>query len=236
MLILPHGKLRCTSSNGTDQFFIDGKYISKKNMDLIKKVAQREYYEELSPVLRNTISKLQKVETLYESHTLDNCYIKQCDARKKLVVSAIKTRDELIAQFNAEKYEHSVFDKNDKTEYYTARGERVRSKSEIIIANELYRYNVPYHYEMPIQLQYWEKIVTRRPDFTVINPRNGKIYIFEHFGMMDNIDYVEANMKKIELYEKNGYLIGKNLVFTHETSKQPLNIAVVDSYIENFFV
>ena len=236
MSILPHGKLRCTSSNETDQFFVDGKYMSKKNIELVKNIAQREYYEELSPILRNTISKLQKIETLYENHIIENCYNGQCEARKKLVVPAIKTVDEILKQFNAEKYDPGVFEEDDKTEFYTVKGERVRSKSEMIIANELYRYNVPYHYEMPIQLQYWGKMVTRRPDFTVINPRNGKRYIYEHLGMMDNPDYVELNVKKIELYEKNGYLIGKNLILTHETSKQPLNIAIVDSYIENYFV
>lgn len=236
MLILPHGKLRCTSSNGTDQFFVDGKYMSKKNTEIVRSIAQREYYEEIIPVLRNTIRKLQMIEKLYDNHTLENCYNRQCDARKKLVVSAIMTIDEIIKQFNEEKYEPGIFEEHDKTEFYTIKGERVRSKSEMIIANELYRYNVPYHYKMPIQLQYWGKLVTRRPDFTVINPRNGKRYIYEHLGMMDNLDYVEANMKKIELYEKNGYLIGRNLVLTHETSKQPLNIAIVDSYIENFFV
>ena len=54
--------------------------------------------------------------------------------------------------------------------------------------------------------------------------------------MMDNQAYIESNMKKLELYEKNGFLLGKNLLVTHETSKSPLNIAVVDSYIEHFLI
>ena len=39
MDVLPGGKLRCTSSNGSDQYFIDGRYISKKKKDYAQKVA-----------------------------------------------------------------------------------------------------------------------------------------------------------------------------------------------------
>ena len=89
---------------------------------------------------------------------------------------------------------------------------------------------------MPLQLNDWGRVVTLRPDFTVMNRMNGKRYIYEHLGMMDNQTYVESNMKKLELYEKNGFLLGKNLLVTHETSKSPLNIAVVDSYIEHYLI
>ena len=54
--------------------------------------------------------------------------------------------------------------------------------------------------------------------------------------MMDNLAYVEKNMRKLDLYEKNGYILGKNLIVTHETSKMPLVVGVVDSYIENFLM
>lgn len=135
-----------------------------------------------------------------------------------------------------EEYEPGVFGEDDRTEFYTILGERVRSKSEKIIADELYRYNIPYRYEMPLELEDWGKTVIRRPDFTVISRSSGKKYIYEHFGMMDDPDYVERNMRKLDLYEKNGYILGKNLIVTHETSRSPLNVGVVDSYIEHFFV
>ena len=54
--------------------------------------------------------------------------------------------------------------------------------------------------------------------------------------MMDNAAYVEKNIAKLDLYEKNGFLIGKNLIITHETSKKPLVVSVVDNYIENFLI
>ena len=70
-------------------------------------------------------------------------------------------------------YQGKGFGEEDNTEYYTYKGERVRSKSEMIIANELFRNNIPYKYELPIELENWNKKVTIYPDFTVLNKRTG---------------------------------------------------------------
>lgn len=53
---------------------------------------------------------------------------------------------------------------------------------------------------------------------------------------MDDFMYVGNSMKKLDLYEKNGYLLGKNLIITRETISSPLNIGKVDSYIKEFFL
>ena len=52
------------------------------------------------------------------------------------------------------------------TEYYTIKGERVRSKSEKIIADELYRYQIPYKYEFPLTLATHNRNIQLYPDFT----------------------------------------------------------------------
>ena len=53
---------------------------------------------------------------------------------------------------------------------------------------------------------------------------------------MDAEEYVAANMRKLDLYERNGYLLGNNLMVTHETSKVPLNRNILDSYIKTYFI
>lgn len=59
-------------------------------------------------------------------------------------------------------------------------------------------------------------------------------YILEHLGMMDKISYSENAMQKIDMYEKNGILLGDGLIITHETSGNPLDINVLGRYIERF--
>ena len=104
------------------------------------------------------------------------------------------------------------------------------------ISNYLNQYRIPYRYEKPIALLDWNKTVICRPDFTVMNKRTGKIFLYEHLGRMDDKDYVSANMRKLDLYEKNNYLLGENLIVTHETSKSPLNVKVLELYIKTYFI
>ncbi|MGN0342680.1 MAG: hypothetical protein ACI4DO_07795 [Roseburia sp.] len=199
-------------------------------------MAQREYDEKLIPSLERVVSKLKEIETIYDDGILENCFRKMCNARKKLIAPLIEPIDMKINRFLDEKYEPSIFEEDDMTEFYTLRNERVRSKSELIIADELYRYQVPYRYEKPLILQDWGKSVIFRPDFTVMNNKSGKIYVWEHLGMLDNPEYVEKNIRKLDIYERNGFLLGENLLMSHETSKVPLNRIVLDSYIENYLL
>lgn len=85
---------------------------------------------------------------------------------------------------------------------YTANKERVRSKSEIIIADTLFRYNVPYRYEFPLTLRRSNTAatgntatsghhtsITLYPDFLCLNTRTRQEFFWEHFGLMDEPVY-----------------------------------------------
>ena len=236
VISLPEGRLRCTSSNGMEQFFVNGVYSSKNEMEFIQGIAQREYDENMISILEDNIKKLRSVQRIYLEKKMDKCYMDACDARKKLVTPACESLQERVERFLSEEYSPGVFSENNRTEFYTQLGERVRSKSELLIADCLYRNHVPYRYEKPLMLPGWINEIELRPDFTVMNTRTGENIIYEHLGMMDDSEYVERNMRKLDLYERNGYLIGKNLIITHETSTSPLNLAIVETYIETFFV
>ncbi len=234
--LLPHGTLRCTSSNGSDQFFVNGKYMPKDMMNVIGGIAQREYLEKLIPTIEKELYYLRGYDESQKEKRIENVFNNQCEARKKIVEPIMEPIESIVEHFMSEEYEPLGFDPNDKTELYSAKGERVRSKAERIIADELIRYNIPYRYEKPLTLTSWGESVTVRPDFTVLNLRTRKTIIFEHLGMLDSMSYVEKNIPKLDLYEKNGYLLGENLICTHETSKVPLSTGVLDRYIETFFM
>lgn len=233
---LREGCLRCTGNGQYSSYYVDGEYISKEQIELVQQVAQREYNEKVILTLEEYIRKLHKVEKLYLERKLEACYRNCCQTRKQLITPIVECIEERIQKFEAEKFEPGNFDENDNTEYYSDKNERMRSKSELLIAKALYQHHIPYHYEKPLELYDWNKPVTFRPDFTVMNPRTGKIYIYEHLGKMDDAEYVARNMKKLDIYEKNGYLMGVNLILTHETGKLPLNTNVLESYISQYFI
>ena len=116
-------------------------------------------------------------------------------------------------------------------EFYTTKGERVRSKSELIIADLLEKEGVPYRYEYPIYLKGLGKIY---PDFTVLNVRKRKTIYWEHLGMMDDSEYVDRALKKIATYEQNGIFPGENLVLTYETRTNPINQKMVMLMIQHY--
>lgn len=53
--------------------------------------------------------------------------------------------------------------------------------------------------------------------------------------MMDNPDYSEKAMIKIDTYERNGLFLGERLLISYETLKRPLNTLVLEKKILNRF-
>ena len=87
--------------------------------------------------------------------------------------------------------------------YTTLKGDRVRSKSEVIIANLLYEYKIDYEYEKKL---YYGKNKWIEPDFTVNLPSGGEIY-WEHLGMIGTESYDKRWLEKLEIYQN--YFPGK---------------------------
>ena len=86
----------------------------------------------------------------------------------------------------------------------TKRGDLVRSKSEVIIANELLAQGVDrYEYEAPLALPDGK---TRYPDFTVVDDDTGERYYWEHLGLLHNPDYAARWTRKLHAYREAAIL------------------------------
>ncbi len=53
--------------------------------------------------------------------------------------------------------------------------------------------------------------------------------------MMDDSEYADRFVWKINAYIKEGYLPGKDLIITYETGKLPLDVAVVRKMVKEYF-
>ena len=84
----------------------------------------------------------------------------------------------------------------------TARGEMVRSKSEVIIADHLANKGVEYGYEQPLTIEG----VTKYPDFTVGDMESGLTYYWEHCGMLHVPSYRWRWEEKLVWYRTHGIL------------------------------
>ena len=81
----------------------------------------------------------------------------------------------------------------------TARGELVRSISEVVVADALHAEGIDYHYEKGLQGQ---DRVERYPDFTAEDPATGITIYWEHLGMLSDPAYRRRWEKKVEWYKK----------------------------------
>ena len=95
---------------------------------------------------------------------------------------------------------------------------------------------VPYRYEELIGL-HEEFGVHLYPDFTVLNKRTRKIYYWEHFGRMDDPEYVDNSfMPKINDYYNFEFLPGEKLLMTFESKAHPFDTTQVKRLIETFLI
>ena len=106
----------------------------------------------------------------------------------------------------------------------------VRSKSEVIIANQLYEKDIKFDYEKMIQENGRRCI----PDFT-FEDASGDTILWEHLGLLNNPAYRESWERKLAFYKSIGYVEGVNLFTTrdHENgSIDSLEIAEVIKKLE----
>ncbi|MCF0229787.1 MAG: hypothetical protein HUJ76_08880, partial [Parasporobacterium sp.] len=133
-----------------------------------------------------------------------------------------RARYERHAAWANEDYERSSYMPEGLIEI-TSRGERVRTKSEMLIAETLYKYNIPFRYEDATDYAWLGMI----PDFT-FRERGMKKFYLEYCGMMDDEEYVRKFLNKRRKYEELGICDWKNIIYIHETGNQ-VNMAMIDA-------
>jgi len=154
--------------------------------------------------------------------------------RQKIKPSVV-TDDGFAEKWQNEKYKNRWKGNADYT-IETPRGEKVRSKSEWIIACMLAEAEVPYRYEECVGLNKLLGMVFY-PDFTVLNKRTREVFFWEHFGKMDDPKYInESYMPKMLEYYNFGFLPGKKLLMTFESKRYPLDTTQVKRLIEEFLL
>lgn len=231
--LLPEGSLNIKKESDHARFYIfstnpsagkkEKHYLGQTKKDLIKDLAQKDYNEKLLYLAKKNFSNnlllLRKIKTI----DLSSIYNDLSSIRKNLITPYIVDDDEYARRWESVSYENGKFNETDPI-FYNKRGERVRSKSEILISNFYYDNKIPYRYEYPIKLSSNNRDITVRPDFQILNKYRRSVIYHEHFGLIDKPEYMENMLFKLELYAQNGIHTGKNLILTFESSTHPLNM------------
>ena len=202
-------------------------YLPKSSEELAADLAFRLYLEKL---IEDDLKEMKALDMylrlcVQHEHGKVNC---SCEQEFNRLLSKRKMPENK----EAAKYLESLFVRGtrnlDKCKYPTICGFNVRSKSESIISETAIENGLSIMYEPILRDNEGEFL----PDFAIYDPKTGKVYMWEHFGMMDDADYASKAIAKLNNYGLNGWHYGQNLIATFETHQMTLNSKVVRSFID----
>ena len=233
---LPDGKIYCARNQQRYKwYYSDGQtqvYLPKKERKFAEQLAAKKY-----------------LTTLYEDLLLEkkaiDAYLKHSPTNSPKSISLLTEesgyQELLLPYFKPLSLELSdwmnfPYDRNTKFPEQliqkTVSGHYVRSKSEALIDMLLYINKIPFRYECSLTLG--ETIVY--PDFTIRHPHTGKVYYWEHFGLMDDLSYSKNAISKLNLYTSYGIIPTVHLITTYETKDNPLSYDTIEKLIKLYFL
>ncbi len=235
------GKIRVVRKNKTFQFYLitkkydkEGTYLPRKKDDFAKALLQQEYDKKILEAGKKELHFLRKLTKFYKNSSLDAANNKFTKSKRIFIEPVQLSNSEYAEKWQNVPYVKKPFYET-SSEFYTSKNERVRSKSELIIANALLQNNVPYRYEFPIELKTENGFITVHPDFYCLNINNRKEFCWEHFGMMNNDEYAASATAKLNAYIQNGWIPGKNLIISMEAAGTPLQTKTLRKLISSYF-
>lgn len=216
-----------------------------KNPELRAQLARKAYLEKALKALDGNIALLHKLQakwipcspqaiistlsTSYQRVPTAEFFNKANDAPLGALTAKEAERVQAHQAWGAQPYQRSDWHSEHLTLRTTA-GLYVRSKAEMLIAEQLYRYGVPFRYEQILQLgnrQY-------APDFT-FEAVDGSEFYLEFFGMMDNEEYAANCWSKILTYKQAGIVPWRNALYLYATGNN-IDMRQVEAVIKNWII
>lgn len=233
---LPKGKLICASNGKWYKWYTsDGHkstYLPKRDRKVAEQLALKKY---LSQQLENTLHEQNAINLYLQNHDLT------AEQKELSLVTSPELKDLLEPYFyplsqELQQWVNEPYDKNtshpEHLIHKTYSGNYVRSKSEALIDMFLFKNKIPFRYECPLELDN----ILLYPDFTIRHPTTGKMFYWEHFGLMDQSIYRKSTCSKLQLYISNGIIPSVQLITTYETQEAPLDPETVEKIVEHYFM
>ena len=199
----------------------------------IKKAKGRYYFYEV---------KQGEMKSLLGNPELKQEYLEKRDIEKEL--GKIK-RDIVLLNRMAEEYEpvmadgtiwpamsaqqNGHFTENLKHQY---RDVYYRSKSELAIAMMLASYGLEFKYEVEAKAG-WQRFY---PDFAIKRPTDGKVFLWEHFGLVGDDEYRTNMFEKLQAYYEDGYRLWDNLIISFDREDGSANGDYIEKIVKLYLL
>ena len=229
--------IQTSVTNGREQFYCfdsvthTRKYIKAGEIIKYASIIQQDYDHQINNKLQKMQKKLSRIARDIKEVDLTEItgvYEKQAKAKKSYITPIIESNESFIARW----YEEHKGAQNTfpiEGNIYTERGEHVRSKSEKILADLFYKYDIPYVYEPKIKMNNGHMVC---PDFALLNKETRQTIYWEHLGLINQDEYAVRNLEKLHEYEESSLILGENLLISIESTKKGLNTKLVEMQIK----
>ena len=229
---LPKGELGIRAGNNKNNGPLYCHYIEKKRIGitkdyyLIESLARKKYLQKTIKTLETNLGYLKRLVKHYENPTPHHI-IAQFPYHYAVLMNREEAKwNEKKRQWLAENFDQSTSYPEEKV-HVTAKGLHVRSKSEVIIAERLDYYNVPYRYEETFYITNYKF----SPDFTILT-KKGVVY-WEHCGRTHDRGYMRNHNWRCTMYESIGIVPWKNYIVTYDDENGNIDTRIIDSEIVN---
>ena len=231
----PEGYLRISKDKKQVRYYHcvkdnKGKYIRASEKKLPGQLAQKTYDISVVKWASRRLKQIGDILKDYSDDEIEKLYSSLKPERKALIIPVAPDWETRVKNWQEETYVGKEF-KEGSAIIRTEHGERVRSKSEMIIADYLFHHNIPYKYEKPLLLTGGVMVY---PDFTLLSRKTGREIYWEHEGMMDNPDYARKAVRKLDSYQKSGFFPGESLILTFETETNVINTELFEEIVKRY--
>lgn len=240
----PEGSLRIAQSGNRIQYYHktteenpQGKYLTRSQDNLAAALAQKDYDQKIVKELEDEIATLEKFFKNYDPERLVQLFEDMHINRQHLINPSAVSDENFEKAWASYTYEGLPFSDEEEV-FITQKGEKVRTKEQLSIANTLNQMEIPYRFEYPLMLKGSGGFSTASlvyPTFYCLNIHSRKEFIWEHFEKSDDAEKLDSHLGVITQYQNSGFIQGDNLITTFSTTNTPLDEKQIALLAEKFF-
>lgn len=237
---LPKGYFYCRNINGINYYYERFPKVGNRkkerrigitsDTEKIFELVRKKYILLAIPALEKDITLLDNLLNEYQpadEKTLMKEFVKKYPELEEAVFT-----NKLSAERWANAYEQDTDYYEKDLKLVSLDGTRMRSDGEVYIASRLNHYGIPYRYEAKLPIP----DLSFHPDFTIMRPRDHKIIYWEHFGKIDNSEYVRNNLVKVDKYMQYGIVPWDNLIMSFNQRGGGFNAKLIDCLIQGWLL
>ena len=238
--LIPCKKGSLTYYYGKDAGNENRVYLGNDSNKTVQNIKEQRYLSKSLAYIENNIRLLESAMVGFTEYDYDSVNVNlspvyrnaktEAAASYKRDVQSWKTQQNRVKEeyllLNPERHPESL-------RIQRANGELMRSRAEVMIADTLDSYGIPYVYEVPHLCNgIWMKT-----DFTILSVRDYKTeLLLEHVGLMSDSDYRTTFTNKLHNYMMEGYIPNINLFFSFDNIDGSLSLMPIQNIINTWLI